>query len=382
MKMNKISQPSDLFVATDSLTDELTTPPALEMRGLRHGFGSKEVLKGVSLSVAPGGFLCLLGPSGCGKTTTLRLAAGLETPWEGEIWINGHQVSGPDGTLPPEDRRIGYLFQDFALFPHLTVLDNVMFGIMDRPKADRQATALEKLTMVGMADYAKAYPHTLSGGQQQRVALARALAPDPQLMLLDEPFSGLDARLRHQIRAETFQVLKDNGVAAVMVTHDPEEAMFMADCIALMDGGNVVQCDVPAALWHRPATPFAARFFGEINELSGTVTGAKVSTALGPLPLPRNAHGAVADWATEGSEVLVMIRPAAFQLSEITPANRSPLYVRSVRHLGPVHRVRMGIHGTDDSDLLAHVHDVGLLQDDADVGFTLQMDEVFLFPKS
>ena len=195
---------------------------------LSHSYGDTVVVPEVSLTVAPGELLCLLGPSGCGKTTTLRIAAGLEEVRQGRVTLDGRLVSGDGVHIPPEHRHVGFLFQDYALFPHLNVCGNVEFGLDGLTRPARRQRALDMLAQVGMADYAGAWPHQLSGGQQQRVGLARALAPQPGLMLLDEPFSGLDKRLRDQIRDETQRVLKANGVATLMVTHDPEEAMFMA----------------------------------------------------------------------------------------------------------------------------------------------------------
>jgi iron(III) transport system ATP-binding protein len=347
--------------------------PSLELRGISHGYGGRPVVKDVSLSLQPGHLLCLLGPSGCGKTTTLRIAAGLEHPWSGQVLMGGEIVADGPNAVPPERRHIGFLFQDFALFPHLSVADNVAFGIVHLPKDERARRVSAKLDMVGMADYARAYPHTLSGGQQQRVALARALAPEPRLMLLDEPFSGLDARLRQQIRAETFQVLRDNGVAAVMVTHDPEEAMYMANQIALMEGGRVVQQGPPADLYHRPTCPFAARFFGEINELSGVVRGGRAETAVGSLPAPEMA---------EGAPVLAMIRPDGVVLSP-NPGDTQPrARILDIRHLGRIHDITLAVESeTACTPLHAHAHDLPDVRAGDVVGLSFIHDEVFVFPQ-
>ena len=222
----------------------------LGLEGVGHSYdGVLEVVSGFSLGVGAGEIVCLLGPSGCGKSTVLRLAAGLETLQRGRIQLRGETVADGESGVgqPPERRNVGLVFQDFALFPHLTVARNVAFGLADLPEHQRGQRALEALAQVGMAAYAGSYPHALSGGQQQRVALARALAPRPSVMLLDEPFSGLDARLREQIRDDTLRVLKRSGAATLLVTHDPEEAMFMADRIYLMQAGKLIQSGPRAA---------------------------------------------------------------------------------------------------------------------------------------
>jgi iron(III) transport system ATP-binding protein len=277
----------------------------LALDHVSHAYGETPVVRDVSFTIGPGEFMCLLGPSGCGKTTTLRIAAGLEVPNQGTVWIGGQPVAGQGAFVPPERRSVGFLFQDYALFPHLKVIDNVTFGISHLGADERRSRAMEALERVGMAAHAEVYPHTLSGGQQQRVGLARALAPKPRLMLLDEPFSGLDKRLRDQVRDETLHVLKETGISALLVTHDPEEAMFMADVIALMQGGRIVQMGSPVELYCKPRSAFAARFFGEVNRLEGRVRHGHVQTPFGVL----EARG-----VEEGSTAEVLIRPEALGL--------------------------------------------------------------------
>ncbi|MBX9633471.1 MAG: ABC transporter ATP-binding protein, partial [Magnetospirillum sp.] len=294
----------------------------LVLQDLTHFYDDHAVVKNVSLNVGPGELVCLLGPSGCGKTTTLRIAAGLEAARHGRVMLNGRLVSGDGIHLPPEDRQVGFLFQDYALFPHLNVTGNVEFGLSPLPKARRHERAMEMLTQVGMQDYADAWPHQLSGGQQQRVGLARALAPEPRLMLLDEPFSGLDKRLRDQIRDETLHVLKTTQVATLMVTHDPEEAMFMADRIAVMRGGRIIQLDSPAALYDRPADPFVASFFGEVNVFTVRAAGGMVSTPLGRFPAPGLGDGQLAE---------VLVRPEGIS---VTSDGNGIAMVRTARLLG------------------------------------------------
>ncbi|AMW35229.1 ABC transporter ATP-binding protein [Haematospirillum jordaniae] len=294
----------------------------LAMADVCHAFEDSLVLDGLSLSIGAGEIICLLGASGCGKTTTLRIAAGLEKPSSGEVWINGHaMLSREGGMIPPEKRGVGFLFQDYALFPHLKVLDNVTFGLRHIPEPDKTRRAHEALEHVGMASYASSWPHTLSGGQQQRVALARALAPNPALLLLDEPFSGLDRYLRDQIRAETLTILKDRGISALMVTHDPEEAMFMADVLALMDKGRIIQSGTPAELYNHPSSAFVARFFCDFNLVKGHVLRGSVETPFGLVDAPYGVE--------EGSSVEVLIRPEAIRLTSVADGDY-PAFVATV----------------------------------------------------
>ncbi len=278
----------------------------LELKSIRHRFGSREILKGVSVGAQAGELVCLLGSSGSGKSTLLRLAAGLETIQQGKITIGGQVVAEPGFQLPPEKRGVGLMFQDFALFPHINVLQNVMFGLRHMASQDAKARAVRLLERVGMAEYQKAYPHTLSGGQQQRVALARALAPEPRVMLLDEPFSGLDTTLRAQVREETAHVLRERGVATLLVTHDPEEAMAMADRIKILGADGLLrQSGTPDEVYFRPADTFVAGLFGPINRLSGYVEQGYVPTPLGRVPAPGHPDGA---------PVQILVRPEGLKI--------------------------------------------------------------------
>jgi iron(III) transport system ATP-binding protein len=259
----------------------------LRLSGIRHAYAGREVLRGIDLDVAAGEILCLLGPSGDGKTTLLRLIAGLEPLQAGRIELDGVVLGEPGRDLPPEARHVGFVFQDYALFPHLTVAGNVAFGLTRSPRGERAWQVAEALARVGLETQANAYPHMLSGGQQQRVALARALAPRPQVLLLDEAFASLDARLREQVRDDTLHVLQTAGIPALIVTHDAEEAMFLADRIALMRAGQVVQLGTPEALYLHPADPFVAAFLGEVNRMPALLRGGVVETALGSMARPR-----------------------------------------------------------------------------------------------
>jgi iron(III) transport system ATP-binding protein len=235
----------------------------LEVESLRHAYGKQEVVRGVSFSVARGAIGCLLGPSGCGKTTVLRCIAGFEGLQGGEIRLAGRVVSGADVMLPPERRRIGMVFQDYALFPHLSVAGNIAFGLHAASAEDREARVQEMAKLVGLGAALDKYPHEISGGQQQRVALARALAPRPELLLLDEPFSNLDVDLRERLSLEVREIIKASGATAVLVTHDQQEAFAMADEIGILHEGRIQQWDNPYNLYHRPANRFVADFVGQ-----------------------------------------------------------------------------------------------------------------------
>lgn len=273
--------------------------PRLEIRNLMRRYDGRLVVNDVSLTVLPGQVTCLLGPSGCGKSTTLRLIAGVEMQDSGEIRVDGNLVCDTVFRVPPEERQIGLMFQDFALFPHLRVGENVGFGLSG-DKADKSARIEELLARVGMPGYIDAYPHELSGGEQQRVALARALAPRPRIMLMDEPFSGLDNRLRDGIRDETLDILRDEDTAVLLVTHEPEEAMRMADEIALMRDGQIVQKGAPYNIYNAPADRDAVAFFSDVNVIRGKVQGSLVQTAFGQFLTPG---------AYEGRQVEIVVRP-------------------------------------------------------------------------
>ncbi len=279
----------------------------LHLVGVHHSYGDTHVLNNVSLTVPAGELVCLLGPSGCGKTTLLRIAAGLERLQAGSVTIDEEIVADPGRQLPPEDRRIGYMFQDFALFPHLTVLENVAFGLFRQDKGAAQKRAMEMLDQVGMTLHADKHPHTLSGGQQQRAALARALAPKPRLVLLDEPFSGLDTNMRARVREQTLTVLQQTNVATLMVTHDPEEAMFMADRIKVMgDNGQVLQSGRPADIYYKPVDEYVARLFGPVNAIDGIVKDGRFESSFGAID---------AKHLEDGRAVKVLIRPEGLILS-------------------------------------------------------------------
>ena len=266
---------------------------SLRIEGIEKRFDGTQVLAGVDVDVAAGTMCVVLGPSGSGKTTLLRLIAGLETADAGRIELGGRALTDVSGgvDLKPEKRRIGMVFQDWALFPHLTVAENVAYGLGRRQTSNPRVA--EVLEMVGLAEYASRTPGTLSGGQQQRVALARALAPRPEVLLLDEPFSNLDVALRVRVRTEVHRLLVDAGVTAVFVTHDQQEAFVLADQVVVMRDGRIVQSATPPDLYAHPVDAWVATFVGDANLLPGEANGRVASTALGPIALASPAHGPV-----------------------------------------------------------------------------------------
>ncbi len=271
-----------------------TATARLAVDGVSVSYPTVTALAGVSLTVAAGEVVCLLGPSGSGKSTLLRLIAGVERPTQGRIVIDGIEVAGPRAFIAPERRAVGMVFQDFALFPHLTVIENVAFGLKGLSKADSATRVSAMLARVGLTRYAHSYPHMLSGGERQRVALARALAPSPRILLMDEPFSSLDGRLRDHVRQETMDILRETRTTTIVVTHEPDEALRIADRIALLREGTLEQVGTPQELYTRPATMFAARFFSDVNELPGTYRDGRIETALGTFtaPVPPSSRAA------------------------------------------------------------------------------------------
>ena len=346
----------------------------LTLDNVSHSLGGTRVIRGTTFQVQAGELVCLLGPSGCGKTTTLRLIAGLERPDNGEITIEGAPVSSADVLVPPHKRKIGFVFQDFALFPHLTVGENIAYGLGYLSSAAATARTNELLQQIRLVDHADKYPHMLSGGEQQRVALARARAPRPPLLLLDEPFSGLDTSLRGRIREETLHILKERGVTTVMVTHDPEEAMVMADRIILMRNGEIVQAGTPDELYHHPVNRFAAEFFGEINRLSGTAEGDWISTDLGPVSNDSFANG---------TDVDVMIRPDALTLSSDSEGSH-PARVCDLRYAGGSSLIRMGLGDGLEPHTHIQVRQPGTLdvQEGDRLRIGMDPDQTFVFKKS
>jgi iron(III) transport system ATP-binding protein len=281
-----------------------SAPPALALEAVTKRYGRVEAVSELSASVTAGEVLAIVGPSGCGKSTTLRLVAGLEPPDRGRISVGGKVVAGDRDWVSAEHRRVGLVFQDHALFPHLDVAANVAFGLHRWAPAARRARVAETLELVGLAALSERYPHELSGGEQQRVALARAIAPEPVAVLLDEPFSNLDRNLRSRVRADTLAVLQRTGATAVLVTHDQEEALAVGDRVLVMRAGRCEQLDEPQRVFHAPATRFVAAFMGDADFLPARREPAGLVTDIGPVPGP----------APEGA-VDVVLRPHHVTLS-------------------------------------------------------------------
>ncbi len=349
----------------------LARETGLELRGLSHSYGRVRAVDDVSLTVRLGEVVCLLGPSGCGKSTVLRIAAGLERPERGEVYIVGRRVTGDGDLVPPEDRGVGLVFQDYALFPHLTVGANVAFGLRGIDAAARTGRIRAVLARVGMQDFVDRYPHTLSGGQQQRVALARALASDPRVVLLDEPFSGLDARLRDHVRDATLHALKASNAATLMVTHDAEEAMFMADRVAAMREGRIVQTGTPDELYCAPVDAYVAQLFGEVNLLTATVRNGAVKTPFGDLR---------ADRLSDGTAARVLIRPEALHLSQAPGAPRA--HVIAARMLGRTSLIHLSVVDEDGVELHLHARSPGrfLPAEGQELSVALDSSQAFVFP--
>ncbi len=342
-------------------------PSALAIEDIRQIYGAVTALDGVSLTVDPAEIVCLLGHSGCGKTTLLRLAAGVEEPVAGRVLLDGREVAGPSCFVPAEERGVGLMFQDYALFPHLTILDNVMFGLKRLPGDQASIAAHRALDRVGLGRYAHDYPHMLSGGEQQRVALARAVAPRPGILLMDEPFSNLDRRMRDSVRDETIAVLRETGATAIVVTHDPEEAMRIADRIVLMRHGKIIQTGTANSLYRQPANLFAARFFCDFNEIEAIVSEKRVSTPIGAFLAPDLA---------EGSAAIVCVRPQAIRLRP--PGFCLPGRVLSRQFLGEVDTVHVAMPGLE-RPLHARVRSGYPAGEGGDVGVDIDPEEVLVF---
>ncbi|WP_338551143.1 ABC transporter ATP-binding protein [Roseovarius phycicola] len=341
-------------------------------------YEGRVVVDDVSLEVQPGQVTCLLGPSGCGKSTTLRMIAGVEMQDEGEIWVDGNLVCDTVFRIPPERRNIGLMFQDFALFPHLRVGENVAFGLSG-DKAEKDKRIGELLERVGLEGYAAKFPHELSGGEQQRVALARALAPRPRIMLMDEPFSGLDNRLRDGIRDETLEVLREADTAVLLVTHEPEEAMRMADNIALMRHGRIVQQGAPYNIFNAPADRDAVAFFSDVNVVRAEVSGALAQTPFGQFLAPGIA---------DGQSVDIVVRPQHVKIDfDRNGVGPSPTISDGTAVRGVVERARfMGSESLvefrmehDQSIFKATVPAVFLPKQGTPLWLMIRRDKCFLF---
>jgi iron(III) transport system ATP-binding protein len=368
--------PPLLDQATLMIRAMTAAPHWLAVDRISVGYGRRAVVEQLSIRLTPGTIGCLLGPSGCGKTTVLRAIAGFEPLREGRIELGGELVASTTLQLPPEDRRVGMVFQDHALFPHLTVADNVRFGL--RRHADAAARTQRMLETVGLAHAASRYPHELSGGQQQRVALARALAPEPRLLLLDEPFANLDVDLRERLGLELRHLLKAAGITALMVTHDQHEAFAIADDIGVMSEGRIQQWDSAYNLYHRPANRFVADFVGQGVFLPGVVgTEHHVLMELGrihsPHPVRCTEHG---DLCPDGCPVDVLLRPDDVVHDDASPVTAEVL-AKAFRGAEFLYTLRLASGATVLSLVPSHHnHAIG-----ERIGIRLELDHVVAFKR-
>jgi iron(III) transport system ATP-binding protein len=352
----------------------------LSLTGITVTFDGVPAVSDLSLDVGAGEIVCLLGPSGCGKSTTLRVAAGVERQKRGTVEVDGRVVSRKHSHEPPEARSVGLMFQDFALFPHLTVAENVAFGLRRIASAgEREKMVAEYLVRVGLEAYGRKFPHQLSGGEQQRVALARALAPKPRVMLMDEPFSGLDNRLRDEVRDQTLSILKEEGAGVLLVTHDPNEAMRMADRIALMRDGRIVQVGAPYHVYNYPVDRQAAAFFSDLNIIHGVVRDRQLDTPFGLFLAPK---------LVDGADVEIVVRPQHLRIEadegarpDATPAHGMPAKgrVMRARFIGAASLIEVEMEH-EGLLLRASVPHAWLPEPGAGVWLSLRRDRCFVFP--
>jgi iron(III) transport system ATP-binding protein len=362
--------PSPAAVTSAEPRDSADRAPALELEHLSQVFSAVRAVDDVSFAIRPGEIIALLGHSGSGKSTLLRLVAGLDLPASGRILIDGEEVTGPSRFVPPEKRGVGMMFQDYALFPHLTVLQNLAFGITGLPKGEAESRAREALERIGLTARGNDYPHRLSGGEQQRVALARALLPQPRILVMDEPFSNLDRRTRDLIRAETNLILRASGTTAILVTHDPDDAMRMADRIMLMEAGRIVQSGTAEEIHRNPSSLLAAGFFSDFNEVVGVCRDGRASTVLGSF---------AANGMAEGSTVTVCIAPYDLRITGAPSAGDASGRILSRSFVGDSLLLLLAVDGLDQP-LQARVAPDA----DAEVGQTVGIDvaarDALVFP--
>lgn len=350
------------------MTDRTTS--AVSIRGASRRFGAVRALDDVSLEIAAGDVACLVGQSGCGKSTLLRVIAGVEDADCGTVAIGGRTVTGPGSFVEPEDRNVGFMFQDYALFPHLSVRQNVLFGLRRLGRTAAAARAHDTLARLGIRHLEDRYPHMLSGGEQQRVALARALAPQPALLLMDEPFSNLDQRLRDAIRRETAGILRDLGATAVIVTHDPEEALSLGDQVVLMQAGRIVEAGTGDAIYRRPRTAYSAEFFSRFNRVPARRVQDRLESPLGSFSCPGPGTG---DGDGDG-DMLLYIRPQSITLESAG----IPARVASRTLLGEIEEVGLDVAGVEQPLVMRSSRHSGV-----DVGHTVYLridpEEVLAF---
>ena len=341
---------------------------SLTFESVERRYGPIVALAGVSLDIAPGEVVCLLGPSGCGKTTLLRIASGVEKPSGGRVLISGREVAGPARFVPPEERQVGLMFQDFALFPHLTIRDNVAFGLRALPRAAAVREATSMLARVGLDRFAEEYPHVLSGGEQQRVALARALAPRPAVVLMDEPFSGLDVQLRERLQDQTLELLRETRATSMIVTHQPEEAMRLGDRIAVMRRGRIVQVGRARDLHRDPEDLSVARLFSEINEVPWVIEEGALRTPVGTFVVPEFG---------EGEKAVLCLRQRAIRFG--TDGSGQAARVLDVKFLGDAAIVEVAVEGFE-APLKMRVRESEVAPRGAEVTVVVDPERVLVFP--
>jgi iron(III) transport system ATP-binding protein len=342
----------------------------VSLRGLTKKFTDTAAVDELHLEIGDGEFVSLLGPSGCGKTTLLRIASGIEKPSAGRVLIDDFEVAGPDRFVPPEKRSVGLMFQDFALFPHLSIVDNVAFGLNALPREEARREALAALERVGLERLADEFPHTLSGGEQQRVALARAIVPRPAVMLMDEPFSGLDVQLRDRLQEETLRILREARATSLIVTHAPSEALRLGNRIVVMRAGRIVQAGKAEELYRHPADLFVARLFSEINEIRMPVTGGALRTPFGSFAVPGLA---------EGEPAILCIRRRAIRLT--APGEGLAGRVLRAQFLGDLYALEIAAEGFDQP-LFTLVREFEVPEQGADVSLSVDPGGVLVFPAS
>ncbi len=346
----------------------------IKISNLSHNIRKKRILKNINLESDEGGITCLLGPSGCGKTTLLKLISGLEKVQEGEIQLKNEIISSKNKHKKTEKRNIGFLFQEYALFPHLTVEENLNFALKE--EKEQEKVIIDILKIVKLSESKGKYPHELSGGEQQRTALARSIIAQPDLLLLDEPFSSLDLNLKEEIRDDTLHLLQRFNISAIVVTHDPFEAMFMSNKIYIMDNeGSIVQSGEPKDLYTKPINPYVAEFFGETNMFRGIVKNSKVRTPIGSIK---------ASNIDENEEVEIHIRPQAIKLKEDqTPVNGIKGTVMASKLIGSFSLVHLSV--LDHNNNVVHVHSqmpANFLPKEATaVEIKIDENQIFVFPK-
>lgn len=345
----------------------------LTFENVSHTYGVTPSVENISIQIRKGEVVSLLGPSGCGKSTILRLASGLEQPQAGTIMLDGKVVASEGVFIPPEERGIGLVFQDYALFPHMSVRRNILFGLegvsngMSREQKEARVNSV--LDHVDLSGLGEMMPDELSGGQQQRVALARALAPEPRLILMDEPYAGLDSRLRERIRDDMLHILKEAGTAVLMVTHDSEEAMFMSDRIYVMRSGQIEQAGRPIDLYCRPHNAFVAEFFGEVNRVEGIIEKGHLLTPLGNFDVPEGASGRSAT---------LIIRHEGLVIGNGDKTNAEVMETRLLGRYSLVH-LSMPLPKGEDLHLHARVPGLNMLSPGQKVTLSVDRSQVFIF---